>query len=261
MESCDKKPISCSCLKIISQELFDQHKKNDCPEEQIECSSCKTFFKRKDIGDHVETCPEQMVNCQFQCGFTGKRKNLIDHLNSDIPQHFMLAMKSFSNEINFLKKELEEKTKLISNLEQKLNSTNSGIWNFIPSEFLFKIKPQNEEFYGEGWKKITLSQLPDNARNILINLNIVSGRISKRTSLPTFRINFRKSSGGLPSVHVDETIPLSEINSIHSSTKHLIIPLNQDKAFDYEASITVNDSTPLYQVANIKIVATMEGYQ
>lgn len=204
--------MTCSCGQNLRKEDYEKHKQEECAEEEIICEACKDNFKRKDLEKHTTLCPEIVVLCTFKCGYSGPRKELSQHLESSMPHHFTLAMQVFSSRIEQLEEQLAEKEKKISLLENQIKS--QGIWNFVNPERIINIRPKREDFYGEGWKKIELTQVPKNAKNVLLNLQITSSRVSKGLSQAVFRINFRPSGPGLPALSVCENLPLSDINKV-----------------------------------------------
>ena len=127
---CPLEPQTCSdCKKELIRKEMDDHKNKFCQKRKIECKECgkadaydqitgshvsecperlvacprkcegSKQMKRKDMKDHAKVCPLEPVLCPFDnvgCKPGLMRKDLNDHLDSNMQQHQLKLMKAQS---------------------------------------------------------------------------------------------------------------------------------------------------------------------
>ena len=115
---CPQRPVACSMcfMSQIPFKFMDKHIISECPETKINCpNNCGESIVRKFVSNHVNNdCGLEIIPCVLSgCQSMQKREDMCQHVNTNIGQHLLLAIK----EIARLKK--TQNTKCITYKFQK----------------------------------------------------------------------------------------------------------------------------------------------
>ena len=96
---CERRTVTCNyCHEHMEKRQLQDHR-SSCPKYPIACIyQCRRQVARCEMNDHVGrhgNCPSSQLECDFcssGCKFTGKRRELEEHLSRDNLEHLILVM-------------------------------------------------------------------------------------------------------------------------------------------------------------------------
>ncbi|XP_065906941.1 TNF receptor-associated factor 6-like [Dysidea avara] len=168
--SCPNRTVSCEyCgLESTHEKITKQHF-TVCSNYPLVCPNhcCSDMIQRHKMSDHLDVCPEQTVACTFSeagCEEKMLRKQLQQHLETNVITHQTLAWKAQQKEIMAMKDELTE---------FKLKAGQVDYWINGFQMMAEEVKKNNWGVYLTNMSKLVTSMSPPVAP-IIIHLKISS---------------------------------------------------------------------------------------
>jgi TRAF-type zinc finger protein/C3HC4-type zinc finger (RING finger) protein len=143
------------CEEFVEMAWMQEHVDNKCPKNQATCPACNEPARKSDIESHRETrCPEADALCEFAeygCRYTSKRKQLPDH-QQGCPFQVCAALgktvKAQQTQIERLKRESDERDRLIWELQQERHQSNMSWDDFRLHPYGPKFRSAEEAMMG-----------------------------------------------------------------------------------------------------------------
>ena len=140
---CSKRPFSCEYCNDFSSDFEDVNENHwpVCPLLVVDCpNTCGVQVPRQDVPSHADECPLVPLDCEFSmfgCVVKIARKDMPEHLQSNIVQHMSLIARSHVKltfehtslklEHTNMKLELENRDKIIEELREKTSEQENRI--------------------------------------------------------------------------------------------------------------------------------------